>query len=96
MTRVRQNCPLDTRMSFVDSTGSVGDHSVTVTIVMAGTCVGALPIGMVLTGEKTYAAYSKAFCLLPDLITEDVDAGSMWNPTIVMTDNDSAIRNGLR
>jgi hypothetical protein len=81
-------------MCFVDSTGSVDTYSVTVTFVMAGTCVGSLPIGLILAGEKTESAYTKAFGILHAL-TEDIDSDSKWEPSIAMTDNDSAIRNGL-
>lgn len=95
MTRVRQNCPSDCRMCFIDSTGSVDTQSATVTFVMAGTCVGALPIGLIIAGEKTELAYGKGFSLLRDL-TADIESVSKWEPSIAMTDNDSAIRNGLK
>jgi hypothetical protein len=95
MTRVRQGFPEDCLLSFVDSTGSVDCQSLTVTFVMAVTCVGALPIGVIIAGEKTQRAYTKGFTLLREL-TEDIDASSAWNPSVGMPDNDCAIRGGLQ
>ena len=95
MTRVRQFFNSECHSNFIDSTGSVDTHSLAVSFIMIATCVGALPIGMIITGEKTEAAYSKAFEQLRDL-TVQIDANSKWDAEIVMTDHDDAIRNAVK
>lgn len=95
MTRTRQAFPQEREMSFVDSTGSVDQQSLTVTVLLIGTCIGALPTGLTISGEKSEQAYTHLFEMLRDL-TEEVDPSSRWNPSIAMTDGDSAIRKGLK
>jgi hypothetical protein len=94
MTRIRQSFPEDCILSFIDSTGSVDTQALVVTFVLAATCVGALPIGLLISGEKTELAYEKGLPLLRDL-TEEIDSSSRWSPAVVMTDNDAALRNGI-
>src|SRR5690242_21511213 len=53
MTRVRQLFHSECQINFIDSTGSVDTHSLVVSFVMIATCVGALPIGMIITDRKS-------------------------------------------
>ncbi len=82
-------------MVFVDSTGSLDKHDVVVTLFVAATCVGALPIGIAITGNKSEAAYTSAFRLLQTATTE-IDPASVLDPTLGMTDHDDGIRNSLK
>ena len=70
-------------------------HDLVVTLFVVATSIGALPIGITITGSKSEATYTSAFKLLESLSVE-IDEASKLNPSIGMTDHDDALRNAIQ
>ena len=95
MTRARKYYPQEQKYLFVDSTGSLDQYDLVVTLFVIATNVGALPIGLTIAGGKSQDTYTEAFKMLQRL-TADIHQDSCFNPSIGMTDLDKALCNALR
>lgn len=73
---------------FIDSTSSSDTARCTVTVVLAATMAGAVPVVVLVHNEQSTEGYSTAFKLLRD--THPLCFGGQSAPKVVMTDNSSA------
>ncbi|XP_071044336.1 uncharacterized protein [Parasteatoda tepidariorum] len=81
-------------MIFVDSTSGCEGLSSTMTILLAATKIGALPISVLIHSGQTMENYINAFALLKKNFP--LCFGGNDHPEIVMTDDSSAERGALK
>ena len=100
MRRVLKKIDRCGEMVHVDSTGSLDCNNLTVTLLITNSLVGALPIGIIVTGTKSEEAYVNGFKIYSEILPHDVKfnglPGDALGPKIFMADDDPALRNALR
>ncbi|XP_077548927.1 uncharacterized protein LOC144162321 [Haemaphysalis longicornis] len=79
---------------FVDSTSSCDATHATVTVLLAATSAGAVPIAVLLHNAQTAEAYATAFTLLKEAYP--LCFGGLSAPGAFMTDNSAAEKAALR
>lgn len=81
-------------MIFIDTSGSCDQSSTSVTFIFAATKIGALPIAVILHKNKSENDYLYALKMAKQYL--EASCNKLFEPQIIMTDDDSAERNALK
>ena len=93
MKRVHRNLENSKEISFIDSSGNMDRHNSRVFIMMSGSPIGALPLGLFVTYSESEECITQG--LLMSIFPENAFFGQNY-PSVIITDDSTALRNSLR
>lgn len=95
MKRVHENIKLSGEVMFVDSSGNMDRHNTRVFLLLCPSCVGALPLGIVLLYSESQESITNGLNLLKTILPKKSFYNSGY-PNIIITDNSTPEINALK